>query len=403
MASFLGDRREDLRWSAHEKRFFWSLTGAMLFVTLIAGSTHDYSFYRVQWEAIANGHNPWATEVDGVSVPVNAYGPLHAVLAPLEPICWMLPKLVFAGMVMAVYAALIDASKRAGLTNDRARLVYLAALFPLMPAVLIPVFGFGNNDIFPALCMALACVVLARGARTGAGVWIGLGALMKFYPLIFAGFLAGRRDGRLDLRVLLVALALFVLGMGISYLVWGPAVFSPFQFGHERVPKILSPLRFAVSVETLRESAVIEHLIARNTIYVLAAAVLVGLHGWLARLDRDITLMMGILTVLLAYKIGHPQFYVSWLAVWAWVLASRNEGAAWRVAQGFWPVALFLSAYQTLYLLSKWISGDGYLGGDWHFIRYYVSLFFAPTVLWCVIRVRKDLFQRWQRPAGVRF
>ncbi|MCG6901131.1 MAG: DUF2029 domain-containing protein, partial [Rhodobacter sp.] len=370
-------------------------------VSYLINSMHDYNAYRGQWWAAVSGYGPWATEAEGQVIDTNAYGPFHAVFAPLWAIYWLLPKFIFTGLSIGIFAILVNASRSAGIALTRARLWLLAVLFPLSPLTIITVYFFGINDIVPAFCMVVACAVFAGGQRGWAGFWIALGALMKFYPLLFAGFLAGRGDGRLDLRVPLVGLVVFLAGMAAAYLVWGPAVLSPFQFGSDRGPKMLSILRYLDSVETLHQSAILQHLVARNALYVIGAAVLVALHGWLARLEWELTLLVGIFAVFFVYKVGHPQFYLSWFAVQAWIIAGRSDGPAFRVAWAFLPAAIFVSAFQCLYLSTDLLT-DSYLQDDWFFVRDYVSPFFLATVLWCVYRSRRDLFRRWHWPAGIR-
>jgi len=371
-------------------------------LALIVGTMHDYSSYKIQWEFITLGQDPWIAPVGVAYYPDNAYGPLHAAMAPIWATYKMLPKIVFALMTVAICGLLMRTYPSAGHELNPKRFFWLLALFGLSPLVVIAVLLFGNNDIFPALCMILAATQFADGRRNSAGIWIGLGALMKFYPLLFAGFLMSRNDGRLDLRVPVTALAVFVAGMLLAYLFWGPSVLEPFQFGSDRGAKMLSILRFVWSFENLRDAPLVQHLLAANSLYVLAIATLVSLHGWLARIAWQITLLVGILGVFAVYKVGHPQFFVTWLAVWAWIMVGRRDSKPWRVARAFLPVAVFLSAYQSLYLLSNLLA-DAYFKGDWAVFRVYASPVFLATILWCVWRVRGDLFRRWQRPSGLRF
>ena len=314
-----------------ERLFLAGLVVLGLFVAFVTGSTQDYPAYLEQWQVLLDGHNPWVPEVDGKPVPTNAYGPLHMVPAPLAAIHWVLPKFLFVLLGVGSFALLLGAARTAGHAPPGWRELFrVALLFPLAPLVVVSVVILGNNDIFPAFCMIAACIAYSMGGRASAGVWIGLGALMKFYPLLFVAFLAVGRDGKLDLRAPIVAAAVFAAGMALAYTLWGQQSLSPILFGVERPAKTLSILRLAREFDWLRDTAVLEHLIARNSLYVIAVTICVALYGWLSRWGWELTLLIGILAVFVVYKTGHVQFYLTWLAVWAWILVTRREDPASR-------------------------------------------------------------------------
>ncbi len=356
---------------------------------LLADAQHDYIFYLEQWAATAAGHDPWAVTVDGRSISRNAYGPLLQVFVPLAGLNRLLPKMLFVALVLAIYAELLRRS-------DGASPARCALMFPLHPAVFIAVVLYGNNDIVPAAFVVLACWATASGLRGLSGSFLGLGALAKFYPLLFAGLLAGRGEKRLDVRVPLAALTVFVAGMIGAYEIWGESIFSPFHFGHERGPKTLSILRFlsfyAPNLELVR------HLLVYNSSYVVAAVLFVGLHGWLARLDWQTTLLIGILVVFSVYKVGHPQFYVTWLAVQAWILAGPPHGGGVKVARAFLPVSIFLGAFQIVFFVSGLTGNDDHLRGHWFPVRVWAGPTFLSVVAWSLWRSRTEIFRRWQRP-----
>lgn len=369
---------------------FLTIAIGLVAICVLVGSTHDYAAYLSQWQITWAGHDPWAREIDGQAVSINAYGPGHLVFAPLVALHPFLPKAVLVLMVMAVFALVL----RARATRDG--FWRFAMLFPLAPLVLVSVTIFGNNDIVPALCLVLAVSAFAGGRSNWAGALIGVGALVKFYPLLFAAFLVAR-DGRISLRVPLVAAAVFAAGMGVSYAIWGDSVLSPFLFGQERHAKMLSILRFLSPLGEVANSGWFQHLLDHNSKYVLGVAALVALHGWLARLDWEITAVLGVLMVFAVYKVGHPQFYVTWVALLAWVLARQDDGPANRVAVAFLPVTAVLSLYQMVYLLSKLLTDD-YLKGDWAVVRDYAALPFVAALLWGLFVARRDIFRPWRRP-----
>ena len=55
--------------------------------------------------------------------------------------------------------------------------------------------------------------------------------------------------------------------------------------------------------------------------------------------------------LLASYKVGHPQFYVPWLVLVAWLLVDQRAPEERDVARGFLPVVAFLGLFQVLYIL----------------------------------------------------
>lgn len=364
-----------------------------LALALVIGSTHDYGLYLSQWDAIWRGNPPWAQSLDGAPLPINAYGPLHLIFAPFAALHPLLPKCLLVAMMLGAFAVIL-AERLA-----RERFWPLALAFPLAPVVLIAVAVFGNNDAAVALCLVLAVAAFARDRPWVAGLCIGIAVLLKFYPLLFAGFLVARH-GRARLTVPLVALAVFLGGMAAAVGIWGWDALSPLTYGGDRSAKMLSVLRALSGVERLSEAPWLRHLIDRNALYVLGMAALVALHGWLARLDWEVTVLLGGLAVFATYKVGHPQFYVGWVALQAWCLARAPTAAPGRVATAFLPVSWMVSAFQALYLLSWAVTGD-FLAGGWAVLRDYASLPVLAAILWGLWRARADLFRRWRWPVAV--
>ncbi|WP_425050915.1 glycosyltransferase 87 family protein [Psychromarinibacter sp. S121] len=376
----------------------WTVALALPVIALAVGLTHDHADYLKQWLMAAEGIDPWITALGGRELAApNAYGPLHLLLAPLAAWHPLLPKSVFALCAVLAFALLLAEAGR----PDARRVLYLALLFPLAPLVVIAVLIYGINDIVPALLTMVACSSFARNRRTTAGILLAFAGLYKFYPLLFAGFLTSRGDGRLDLRVPLVAAAVFAVGMAAAYAVWGESLLTPLRFGSDRPPKMLSILRLFYQFEPLKTSGWMEFLLAKNSLFVLATAVLVALHGWLARLDWEVTLLIGILAVFAVYKVGHAQFYVTWIGVQAWIIARSPDTTPGRVARGFLPLAAILSLYELLYFASGF-THDGHLGGPWYPLRWGGSVPFLLTLGWCVWQTREQLFRPWRRPSGLR-
>ena len=190
-----------------------------LAVTLYYGPIHDYFFYLNMWYEVCQGHDPWFM-VFGINgrVPLNAYGPLFNVLAVLEWVNPLAPKLLFAYAYILFSVWQIKefaASRRLSCT----RLVVLTALF-WNPFPWVEIAIRGHFDILVALFCLGAIRTSGRGKECPFGDFPGVRRLLKFFPVVLIPFLALDR-GRIRWRFLFAAVATIALGMGLSYYLWG--------------------------------------------------------------------------------------------------------------------------------------------------------------------------------------
>ncbi|HEY0919785.1 glycosyltransferase 87 family protein [Devosia sp.] len=314
----------------------------MAWLAATTGARHDYLFYLQQWRAVLAGGDPWAGS--------NAYGPAHNALAPLlgfgafGPKYFMVALLLLASTLLA--AKLWRARGGAGLYGP-----YLLALPTNFLLVGMGVIYGLNDGLVAALVIG---AVLARERRAWlSGALLGLAALVKYYPLVlvlpFA--LEGRRF-RPD--VMLAAAMVFAAGMALAYALWGPAVFSAIVFGAERGPKLLSIVNALTTVpgaETL-----VRWLSDANVYFVAGAAAMATAAAWWCRLHWLEAGAVTLLAVLLAYKTGHQQFWIPWLALIA-SLPLAGSRRSDRMALAALPLVLFLSLYQWGYQFGS----DGYV------------------------------------------
>jgi hypothetical protein len=96
-----------------------------------------------------------------------------------------------------VGAALLGVARLWGAGRDGVRVLLIYTLLVAIMAPLLP----WRYDLFPALLTLLALLCVMRGQPAWAGVWIGLGAAAKLYPLALlpvfgAYYLAGGLPGR---------------------------------------------------------------------------------------------------------------------------------------------------------------------------------------------------------------
>jgi uncharacterized membrane protein len=348
---------------------WWVTVGsaaAVLATALVLGAQHDHAEYLVQWSAILAGEDP---------AGMNAYGPLHNLFAAPFALWALLPKLLFAGCAVGASWLLIRQRAVGGPTTDSVHWGVVLAAFLLNPLVIGTIYVQGQNDIVSAFLVVLAFVARDRGRPGAAGMFIGIAAAQKFYPLAFAGFLMLEGKQEVNLKVGVSAVGTFVVGMVVSYLAWGPSTFEPLLYGAGRDAKILSIYRFLSCHPALvGGDGPLTVLLETNTWVVLgiATAALGTLHligaGW-----RTAS-ALGLLMVLAAYKVGHPQFYVTWLVPFAWLLVDDTDPVHTTLARALAPVAVLLAIVQVAY------GPTGAMLGEWAWLRCYISIPFLSVV-----------------------
>lgn len=373
-------------------------------ITLYSGIRHDYGSYLLQWQVSISGGNPWATQYEGESIPRNAYGPMQVLFARLLVFGDLAPKLAFTALTL-VGPALVIMSIPAKERECRSRqLTSAVLLYVCAPIVAITVYIFGINDGVVGFFLLAACILRNRERHGAVGFVLALAALLKFYPILFAPLFAVGRSGTVWVRTTAVAAVTFGLGMYAAYLYWGPSVFSPLQFGALRGPKHLSVLRFLDQAkDELSITPIVEILIGTNSYFVVIVASLVTLWGWVRRQSWEVTVLLGILFVFLSYKVGHQQFYLTWVSVHWWILLASRDERAIVVARAFVPVAVFLSFYQLIYLVSWIFTGEYFRGQYWGLFRTSGSVILLALVTWSLTRCRGAVRTIDRAPLQIRF
>lgn len=335
-------------------RFSAFFSAIAMIVTIAGGVRHDYIDYLSQWVLVLSGENPWSTN--------NAYGPLHNVFAWLVPIRDLAPKIVTAAALLVANAMLV-----LNLTATRPPrewlTVYLVA-FGGNILVLISAFWFGLND---ALVAALVLgAVLARHERAFvlAGMLLGLATLDKYYPALLVPFFA--LDARtVQPRLLLSAMATVAAGMLAATWIWGGTWFEAVAYGVSRDATILSILRpIVVAGRALGAGPAVDLLVRFNGPLVLAVWALCIWGAWARRDTWLVGACWGFFAVLLTYKVGNPQFWVTWLALVA-ALPLLKAPDADRVARLALPYAVFLSIFELGYVVLQ----PHYYLGPWLWVN----------------------------------
>lgn len=257
----------------------------------------------------------------------------------------------FLGLLLVTAALLVELGRSPGWT-----------LLLFLPGTVY--FAFNRFDAWPAAMVGLALLLQLRGYRLGAAVMLGLGAMMKWYPLLLiplflahnlnldvaaqSGAGAGARAGwRARLAALpravlvpgLAASAVIVAILGVTYASGGwEAVKYVYSAQGDRVHN--PPSLAAALLEPWRWGAVSmsHYATVWRTLFLLQVLPAVAVALFPVRTPQ--ALVLGCLTVVLAFaqfgKVFSPQ-WICWVAPLA-VL----------VAPGAWLAAALLVVLQIL-------------------------------------------------------
>jgi hypothetical protein len=351
----------------------WSL--AALLLTYMGGVRHDYGDYLKQWRLVLAGENPWGTN--------NAYGPLHNAFAYLLQFDELAPKMLTA-FCFAIAGALLFRALLA-----RRPLREWGNIFVLVIAanilVIVSVFWFGLNDGFVAALIIAAVLSRFDDRLLLAGVFLGLATLDKYYPALLIPFFA-LNDGRIAPRLLLGSLLTIAIGIAAAIWIWGSAYLEAIFYGVSRDATILSIFRpIAVIARSYGDpGGIADWLVRLNGSLVILVWIGSFVIAWRRRDNWLSAATWSFFAVLLTYKVGNPQFWVSWLAlVAALPLVGRPD--ADRLARLSLPFATFLTLFEIGYVLLQ----PQYYLGRWTIITDYVgvlSFALGGWMLWQYLR-----------------
>ncbi|APW63410.1 glycosyltransferase family 87 protein [Paludisphaera borealis] len=276
-------------------------------VTALAGGIHDYYFFEQIWEQIMLGRDPWFM-VQGQRriYPLNAYGPLFTVLAPLTLISPLAPKLACA-LTFWLFAAWLVKDFAVGrhlpAWAGTALLLWLAS-----PYVWVEIALFGHFDVLVGLLCIGAVEARTRGDDYASAAWISAGTLLKYFPGVLVPFLM--LDGqRIRVRFLVTTLILGALGMGTACLIWGPSALRPLTFAVAREPTQLSIFRFLEGPH-----APFDRDFFFFTMDELATPILLIALAWLwswtrrRRFEMFASCVLAVSVTLALYKVGFAQY-----------------------------------------------------------------------------------------------
>src|SRR5262249_50732274 len=214
----------------------WSLM--MLWLCWWSGTWQgDYAHYLRGWRLLLGGNDPWGQG--------NPYGPLHTAIGFLLPLGPLAPKFLMVGALLAANAVLVFE-----LLHERSvrpiQIIYLLAIPTNVLVVGAGVF-FCHNDAFVAALLVTAVVLRRQNRFLACGVFVGMAALTKYYPLLLLPLFA-LDEGKLRWSVVTGGVIIFFPGFIAALAIWGVGPLKAIYYGSIRGP---SPLSAIQSLESL--------------------------------------------------------------------------------------------------------------------------------------------------------
>jgi len=319
-----------------------TMMASALLIGHASGSLHDYKLYIAQWNLVLSHQDPWSTD--------NAYGPLYNLLAYIMKYFGVLAPKYFSIIVWISFFLfcwhLILRSQ-----NRIPKIIFLFLFGIVNFLVFCMVFLYGSNDSLVAASVGFALLFYMRGKTILPGIFFGLAALIKFYPLLLIPFLL--LDSRKNsLKAGFIASIIFVSGMVLSFFYWGKSTLRPVMFGIDRGPNLLSVLNtIQAHSEGSSNSAILTFLIHKNVIFVVSVLAFCVYFSYRNHFSTIQGVAISLPIIFLSYKEGNVQYYLTWLAVVSILLLDQNFVSQKIIYQSL-PFALFLSIFQFGYEFS---------------------------------------------------
>lgn len=316
--------------------------------TVYTGAQLDYADYLMHWQALLDGLDPWMQD-RGESR--NAYGPLHLLFAPMAYLHPLLAKVV-AGLIVFLSAVLIG---RQLVRDDRLldpAILVLSLLTILSPFIWATVFHLGHNDIVTAFLVLLAFLCHMRERPTWVGVILGLAVLHKFYPILLLPFLVVSVDG---IRIRTVAFCFLVVaaGLGVSFAIWGEDALGPLIYTQDRSPTLLSIFRVSAAYPSVGQRLFgIADMSVFSMPAMLAVGAVISLYVYLYRIPALLGAISGLLAMLLLYKVGYQQYYITYFLLLALATVHWRDRRYQMTILLSIPFVIFVTAFEVYFDLS---------------------------------------------------
>lgn len=310
--------------------------------SVLRGSLHDYPAYEVIWKLIADGGDPWLGSLQAR----NAYGPVNVLFTPLISVHALLPKILM--LLVFLITNVLIAWRIACIPSNGWRIAIYSVLVPLNGGVIVWGIAYGSNDILVAGLVGLALLLRLENQLVWAGIVLGIAVLFKFYPaLLVLLFSVDRRS--ISFRLLFSSAITVCLGLLVPFVIWGGNSFNWLLFAAERGTSQLSIWNLIINEPSMSSI----HGLAFWAIDFNALILVTAFGAWLSTvwvkgvpwLPASIC---GLLIVLMLYKVGHGQFWMTWLVLSCGLLIATVQGGM-RLAVATIPAAVGASLVGYIY------------------------------------------------------
>ncbi|KAA3663511.1 MAG: DUF2029 domain-containing protein [Chloroflexi bacterium] len=345
-------------------------------VAIFSAPTHDYELYLRSWEVTIQGQNPWSV------VTTNAYGPIHSALALLYSIHFNLPRMLFVvlWLVCSFGISLLVHQNQA--ISQEWKYVFYLILF-LNPLFWVFIVRFGTNDMLMAFFVLASIVLFIKQRDIPAGAFMALAIGLKFIPIIMVPFLIYSRK-RIRWRFAFSVLISLIIIFGVGYFLWGSNMRLPFQWAAERHSKILSIYRFLRGEFSPLRIVVENPNLDGLSVYLSITAVSIFfLIHVMYRFDSFVSSIISLGLLLMFYKVGHHQFYITLiLLIMLWIgLEYEHIASANATLTPFFIFTIWIAFVSFLYILT-----DGYEGTNFREILGLPTFGFIGWMLWRIIQ-----------------
>ncbi len=207
-------KRVNVAMNTPERRLLLAAALIRLIPAAFIYGTEDVSAWHKCAAIMASGHNPYDTPLL-ISWPplwpvltLLSHGIAEATAVPFSLVVKVFPIAADVIVTAVLYAIASDFGLPPFLT---------AAAYAFNPIAVYTSAIHGNFDSIPALCLTMAILyVCCLDDKTGmrAGVWLGVGAAFKTWPLlILPALVTGSRPLRRQLTIAIVAIGVFLAAL----------------------------------------------------------------------------------------------------------------------------------------------------------------------------------------------
>lgn len=341
--------------------FFFVFSFLYIAVAIFSPLVGDYCPYLQHWKNVYLGLDPWILyqivhELPGgrwinfcshsftqigphdYIVWANTYGPLHNVYGLTSIIFPTIPRVIGTVLYLIVVREILEKIRAQDSLSDTGRFWLYLGIFG-NPFALALVAIIGGNDVYVAFFICAAIFALKRRNSALAGIAIGLGALIKFYPLYLVPFLAIDRR-HLNIKFAMAAGLTFTIGMALAYLHWGALIFRPLTWNVDRGA---TPSSIIYLVTAALHAAF--HVTISSSRVAFACLMPIALGALILQYKMRLTnlagLIVGYLVVLTVNQIGYVQYYFPlMLALYLYFLFDDPKRANWALVLFFVSISL---------------------------------------------------------------